>query len=125
MAPDNFAILQTVCAEYSSDVVGLCYDSGHGNIASNGLDRLAESGDRLISVHLHDNDSTGDQHLPPFSGTTDWERLALIMAQSSYDKPVSMEASIRGTGLTEEQFLTHTFKVGQRLSEMVASSSFA
>ncbi len=72
----NFATVRAVLEHYSPEFVGLCYDSGHGNITGDGLDQLESLKQRLIALHLHDNDGNGDDHLPLFSGTVYWPRLA-------------------------------------------------
>jgi len=112
--------IAAVLSEYPPDYLGLCYDCGHGNKIEDGLDRLEELKDRLISVHLHDNDGASDQHKPLFSGTVDWPRLAQIMAGSAYTKCVSMEAVMRHSGLDDEAaFLDHAFVTGMRFTRMI------
>jgi sugar phosphate isomerase/epimerase len=86
-----------------------------------GLDHLESLKDRLISVHLHDNDGASDQHKLLFSGTVDWERLARIMAESAYAKCVSMEVTMGRMGIEDEGvFLAEAFKTGTRFSRMIA-----
>lgn len=92
---ENFPTLHKVLAMYSPEFIGLCYDTGHGNMTPNGLDNLDRAKSRLIATHLHDNDGHGDQHLPMFAGTVDWPRFAAILKASSYAKPAyTIEASI-------------------------------
>jgi sugar phosphate isomerase/epimerase len=111
---------EVILSEYSPDYLGLCYDAGHGNISGDGLDCLGRLKDRLISVHLHDNDGTGDQHNPLFSGTVDWPRLAEILADSAYTKCVSMEVTMPDSGIEDENvFLKHAFETGTRFSQMI------
>ncbi|MCX7591882.1 MAG: sugar phosphate isomerase/epimerase, partial [Kiritimatiellae bacterium] len=119
----RFDEIGVILAEYSPLFIGLCYDSGHGNLIPDGLDRLSEWAHRLISVHLHDNDGREDQHRLPFTGTVDWERLAGIIARSAYSKCVSMEVSMRRSGWTdEERFLSATREAGIRLSGLIAAA---
>jgi sugar phosphate isomerase/epimerase len=116
----SFEALGQVLAGHGPDYVGLCYDAGHGNLAAGGLDRLDALKDRLISVHLHDNDGSADQHNLPFSGTVDWARLARIMAASAYSKCVSLEVSMHSSGIRDEPaFLARAFEAGKRFSRMV------
>ena len=85
-----------------------------------GLDHLDAFHDRLISVHLHDNDGTGDQHNLLFSGTEDWPRLARLLAHSAYTKCVSIEVMMRNSGIDEERaFLAKAFETGTRFASMV------
>ncbi len=122
MARDNFDVMERLFGDYGADVLGLCYDAGHGNVEGHGLDRLETVNDRLVSVHLHDNDGTGDQHNLIFSGTVDWARLARIIATSAYDKCVRMEVSIGNSGIEDEaEFLQRALETGTRFAEMIAA----
>lgn len=124
MPNDNFDPLERVFARYAPNFVGLCYDSGHGNLAGNGLDRLERVKGRLLSVHLHDNDGTGDQHRLVGDGTVDWPRLACLLAASPYRKPLSLESNLGSypQGTDERVHLRKAFEAGSRLAEMVAAS---
>lgn len=106
MIRDDFGLIAALLGEYPAERVGLCYDSGHGNMNSGSLASLAALKGRLLAVHLHDNDGHSDQHLPPFGGTVDWVALARILAASSYRKPLSFEVAMRETGLADaDEFL--------------------
>lgn len=119
----SWALLDRILGAYDPDYIGICYDSGHGNMHSDGLSRLASTADRLISVHLHDNDGTGDQHRLPFRGTTDWTKLAGILVSSSYAKCVSTEAMMSNEPTDgEDEFLAGAFEACSRLSAMVADA---
>lgn len=124
MPNDDFERIDRVFSLYGPEFVGLCYDSGHGNIGEGrGLERLEDVKHRLISVHIHDNDGSGDQHKLIFSGTVDWKRLARIMAESSYSKCVSMEVNTRNSGIPDErEFLEKAFQTGESFSRMIAES---
>jgi sugar phosphate isomerase/epimerase len=124
MARDDFAMIQRLLALYDADFLGLCYDAGHGNIDGTGLHHLWALRDRLISVHLHDNDGTSDQHRLPFTGSIDWTRLAAIVAASSYRKCISLEVSIHGSGTFDERrFLADAYDAGTRLAQMVVDAT--
>ncbi len=115
----DFTEIRRLLTEYPADFLGLCYDSGHGNIG-NGLDELETLKDRLISVHLHDNDGQGDEHKLPFSGTVDWPRLACLLATSGYAKCVSSEATIHRMPFTDEaDFLAEAYATCRKFAGMV------
>ena len=118
---DNMDIIAEAFSRYGPDFLGLCYDTGHGAMAGNGLDRLADHADRLISLHLHDNDGATDQHRVPFTGIVDWDRLAAIVAASSYTKPaITLECVMRNSPITEEtDFLATAAEAGSRFAAMV------
>ena len=116
----NFDTLEKLFSKYGSDYLGLCYDSGHANIGGDRMDRLEPLQNRLISIHLHDNDGSGDQHKLPFDGTVDWPRLTRIIAQSSYAKCVNLEVAIHQTDIEEEStFLEKAYYCGTRLAKMI------
>ncbi|MBN2308426.1 MAG: sugar phosphate isomerase/epimerase [Candidatus Hydrogenedentes bacterium] len=119
----QFGVIRRLLDAYGPDFLGLCYDCGHGNLDPDGLDQAEALKDRLISVHLHDNDGTGDQHRLLFTGTVDWARLASLLATSAYEKCVSMEVSMKNSDIKDEvPFLNKAFETGSKLSEMVAQA---
>ena len=98
MWADNWEMLNALLDAYPPELVGITYDSGHGNSDSlKQLELLNARRDRLMALHLHDNDGQGDLHQPPFYGTVDWERLAEILAESSYRREPSFELAMRNT----------------------------
>jgi len=118
MARDNFDAITELLSAYGPEIIGICYDAGHGNVAGNGLLRLDVVKEHLLAVHLHDNDGTADQHRLPFTGTVDWTRLTAIIAASPYRKPLTLEVTAR----PEEEdgaFLAAAYEAGQRLMAMV------
>lgn len=113
-----FPTIREALRRYSPDFLGLCYDSGHGNLIPNGLEELESLKERLISVHLHDNDGRKDWHRFPYSGTIDWTRLTTILASSSYRKCPSVELNMRNCEYEDEAaFLTEAYRAGQRLAQ--------
>ncbi len=102
---DTFETIGMLMKDYPGKYVGITYDSGHGNIAEGkGMDRLEPYKDRLQALHLNDNDSSGDQHQPPFFGTVDWERMVKLLAESSYKgRPLSFELAMRNTPFYEKE----------------------
>ena len=113
MPNDTFETIKELLAEFPPDIIGVCYDSGHGNMyESKGLDNLETCSDRLEALHLHDNDSTSDQHQPPFMGNIDWHRVMGIIAKSSYKREISFEMSIGNTPFKEDPkaFLADAYK---------------
>jgi len=58
------------------DSVGVCLDLGHANITVGTAEAIAALGNRIASVHVHDNHGTKDEHLWPGDGTIDWPATA-------------------------------------------------
>jgi fructoselysine 3-epimerase len=77
------------------DELGLLLDTGHLAIAGEGLEetfRLAS--EKVIHVHLNNNDGSKDLHWPPQDGIlteSDFRGLVSAMRGSDYDGPVSVE----------------------------------
>ncbi len=111
--------IQKLFSEYDSNFLGFCYDSGHGNIG-NGLETLEKLKNRLIAIHLHDNDGKADQHKFIFSGILDWEKLAKILAKSSYKKCVNMEIDKINSNISDEAvFLSMSHSTGLKFSKLI------
>jgi sugar phosphate isomerase/epimerase len=84
MIHGNFPLIERLLREYSPDHIGLCYDSGHGNMNPDGLQMLERLKDRLISVHLHDNGKTSSWRSPE-SGRAWFTRWLSGSVQPDYE----------------------------------------
>ena len=116
----DFAAIESMLCQYEPQFLGLCYDSGHGNLRGGSLGNLERLKGRLISIHLHDNDGSSDQHRLPFTGSVDWGRLARIIAKSCYHKGISLESVMRNSPVQDEgEFLRQAFGAATRLSKMI------
>jgi sugar phosphate isomerase/epimerase len=80
--------------------LGICFDTGHLNVALTKSPETAESfggfvaeaGARLKALHLADNDGSGDQHLMPCErGTVDWSAVMRGLADIGFDGPLNYE----------------------------------
>ena len=124
-AGDNRGLLQRIFENYPAEFVGLCYDSGHGNLGYDRLEQLENFLDRLIVLHLNGNDGIADQHHNLFVNPLDWERLAQLIAASVYDKPMSLETMASERDESDAAFLQTAFETGNRFAEMVAKQRAA
>ena len=52
--------------------VGICLDLGHAHITVGVAEAVATLGNRIVSVHAHDNHGQKDEHLWPGDGAIDW-----------------------------------------------------
>lgn len=86
--------LLSLVADYAHPAVGICYDSGHAHVSTGRATEVLESfAPYVVTVHLHDNDGTGDQHLLPGQGTIDWVPLAAALRQCPRLLNVETEAA--------------------------------
>jgi sugar phosphate isomerase/epimerase len=120
---DDFSEIGALLTGYDGGFLGICYDSGHGNLGRDGLQKLAFWKARLISVHLHDNDGKEDTHRLPFTGTVDWKRLSVVIAGSSYEGCVSLESNMRGMEVTEERYLGDACRAATRVGRMIEEAA--
>lgn len=118
----NYAVLEALLGGFEPELVGLCYDSGHGNL-DGGLDWLPAHASRLIAIHLHDNDGRRDLHKIPMTGTVDWPRLAEVVAGSGYRKGITCEATMANQGIADAQeWLAQAKRACEEVQGMVDSS---
>ena len=105
--------------------VGICYDVGHAHYMhiepDVGLPLVKE---RLIALHIHDNDTFQDQHLLPFQGTIDWEVLCRTLAKIGYSGDFTYEISHAVSRMPEnlqEDALKCAYKTAVYLVERIES----
>ena len=120
MPEDDGTVIRDLFSEYPSDFLGFCYDTGHGNMGnSNGLKLLEEFKDRLMCIHIHDNDGIGDQHKIPFEGTIDWKPFLRILKNSSYTKVLNAEV-FNHEKKDDKEFLKESMRSMIKLSKLEA-----
>ncbi len=60
--------------------LGICLDVGHAHAAGISIEEFVEIAKPWIrALHLHDNDGTRDQHLPPLLGTINWRKIVSLI----------------------------------------------
>ena len=71
---------------------GFCLDVGHAQLVSrDAREFILQLGDNLACFHLHDNDGADDQHLFPYMGIMDWDRLCDAIRDSGYRGDLNFE----------------------------------
>lgn len=122
----NFPALQGYLRDYPPEYLGLCYDSGHGNLPDFAPFRTAllEQANRIYAFHLHDNDGLSDQHKLPFSGTTDWGYVARLITDSACGDSINLESNMRQyKGIDEMEHLRDAWAGAQKLGTLVQGTS--
>lgn len=81
------------------DNVGACIDIGHANVGMGvrPSDLLRRVGSLVWALHLHDNDGSGDQHLPPGRGNIDWRDVMGALREISYKGTLNLELDIKSS----------------------------
>ncbi len=72
-----------------------CWDTGHEECFAYGLRFMPIFGNRLDVVHIHDNfcKFNGDEHLLPFDGCIDFDRVAKSIAEANLNNSLMLEVS--------------------------------
>jgi len=83
--------LDVIFSNIKSKRLGFCFDSGHWNIFMPYIDLLSLYGDKLMALHLHDNDGKEDWHALPLSGNINWNDIAKILRGIKYNGAISLE----------------------------------
>ena len=78
--------------------VGICVDTGHGNISEDIVvaEAYARVADRVIHVHYDDNFGVDDEHLPPGEGNIDFTAFFTAVNDAGYDRMIELEVKVRG-----------------------------
>lgn len=78
-----------------SDAAGVCLDTGHAHLLHQPLSHFVRRiGDKLLTIHWHDNDGSGDQHRLPGEGTIDWADFFGALDALGWDRPICLEAGL-------------------------------
>ena len=79
-------------AELDHPALGITIDTSHANVQK--LDCAAvirQFGRHICCTHMSDNDSSGDQHLPPGRGSINWPAVVAALRDIGYDGIFNLE----------------------------------
>jgi sugar phosphate isomerase/epimerase len=86
-------LLVRLVDEVDSPFLGLCMDIGHQHFFSelDAVEWVRRMQNRLLHVHLHDNDGTGDKHWSIGRGTIDFEAFFAALMRYVPQATISLE----------------------------------
>lgn len=116
----NPEYLKYVFDHINSNRLGFCFDSGHQNCHSKNTDLLSMYGDKLMALHLHDNDESGDQHRIPFDGNIHWATVMKKLTDSHYNGPTALEIMSMGYEHIKDpvEYLAIAYERAKRLRDL-------
>ncbi len=81
---DDPSNLKLLVENMGSGNFGVCFDTGHCNLFSRVplADWLDALNPFIMELHIHDNNRSADQHLPPGDGTFDFAGLFRLLCRS-------------------------------------------
>jgi sugar phosphate isomerase/epimerase len=84
--------LRMLMDRISNPRIGVCLDLGHVNYTPVPPEMWFDTlGDRIGYIHLSDNNSAYDEHLPLGEGTVDWEKVDGLWKQLNRKVPLTLE----------------------------------
>lgn len=87
---------------YKKEVLGICFDFGHANVAKiNMYEAIKKIGHRLKVTHIHDNYGT-DTHNFPFDGDINWNILNNALNQINYTEELTLEVRYKDDKFNED-----------------------
>lgn len=98
-----------------------CLDIGHAEMfpsQTSAAEMIHTLGDRLQSIHVHDNDCWHDDHTFPFMGKIDWDSVCEALKQTGYRGDFTFEADTPVRKFPDElkqDALTLLYKIGRNL----------
>jgi len=82
--------------------IGICLDTGHGQLAGDLSNIIQKLAGHLLMVHAHDNHGRGDDHWPPGTGSIDWSYLVETLSQADFRGAIILE--LAGRSETDHYF---------------------
>ena len=94
----------------------VCFDVGHQNFVDKDLDVVENFDEKIIALHLHNNDGLTDQHT--LVGTLDWQKLGKSLKNH---KDISLDFELKGgmTGLSPEEYLKVAKEIADNLEKTI------
>ena len=72
--------------------IGMTLDVAHANLNNEIQDFIKHFSDKIVHVHVSDNDGTHDSHLGIGYGNIDWEHVAKLIKEVGYSNVVTLES---------------------------------
>lgn len=99
--------------------VGTCLDTGHAFISGDIRTVVHKLSGHLRMLHVNDNHSERDDHLPPGDGAIDWISLMRQLRQWRFHGPLILE--LNDHGQTPETIMTRSRQARAYLHEIATS----
>lgn len=64
--------------------IGMVLDTGHAHLHKELDNFLTELPDRIVHMHVHDNDGQSDRHMGIGRGTIDWNMFSILTKKSAF-----------------------------------------
>jgi len=99
-----------------------CWDIGHWYYRFPEVKMSPMFGNRLVTLHVHDNHLTNDEHLLPLDGIIDYRNVAKELVDSGFDGTLMLESMYRRdyeTAITYEEYVLRGKQAAEKIIGMV------
>ncbi|MEM3627942.1 MAG: sugar phosphate isomerase/epimerase [Candidatus Bathyarchaeia archaeon] len=96
--PEPYPFIMKGVAEFEKfymeviEPIGLALDVGHANLNGQIEQFLLKFADKIVHVHVHDNDGREDQHMGVGYGTINWEKFTNMLKKAQFNGVVIVES---------------------------------
>lgn len=104
--PDSFCAHLNVV---NDPAFAACLDIGHAEmrgLGTSAVEMIHALGDRLLTLHIHDNDQWHDSHQIPFSMKIDFEAVLLALKEIGYHGYFTLESNLFLNTYADEDIFT-------------------
>ena len=101
----DYEDLCELCDYFKSDLVSICWDTGHANLLDNNQEKAIEyTGNRIKCTHIHNNYGNDDHHALPSQGNIDWNIIMKALKKTGYDGALTLEINYDNKPFLESFF---------------------
>ena len=119
-ASKNPRIIADLVKKVNSDWFGWCFDVGHAHCSGYEAEILRKCSVAPMSLHIQDNDGSGDGHLIPGDGNIDWTAFLAVLRDVGYLGDCVLEAhhqSLEAPDAERDAILTRLLKTAQPMRD--------
>ena len=102
---------------------GFCFDTGHSVCFTKNIPFLDLFGERLIALHIHDNNTVDDEHRLPFDADIDYAPMMMDIADTPYTDAVMLEVVATHTSFyentTAQEYYQKASEAAKRLRDLI------
>lgn len=106
-----------------SKALGVCLDVNHANLYEDVLEATRRYGERILTLHISDNDGLDDRHWLPTRGVIPWQAWAAALSEVGFRGPLTYEIVPRAFAqdgpLTEREMLLKIQEITRQWSSAV------
>ena len=124
--PEDFLEL---LKEIDDDHFAFCLDIGHAEIewtGSSAVDFINKMGDKLVCLHIHDNEKGHDLHQLPYNYMIDFEAIWKALKANHYQGDITFETGSYSQNLPNSLYVSSLellHALGELIKEKITNSS--